>query len=91
YPPSLSLSLHSRAPSSHQLTLTLTRNRIRRALVAGSLTHRPGGRCVSSAPLRSRQPPPFHCLGFGCGVGRNRALLSDALFEPGGLVGRGQA
>uniref|UniRef100_A0A8R7R5J3 Uncharacterized protein n=1 Tax=Triticum urartu TaxID=4572 RepID=A0A8R7R5J3_TRIUA len=51
-------------------------NQIRRALVAGSLTYRPDVRRVSSPPLR-RQPPPSHCLRFGCarGLGTVRCCL----------------
>ncbi|XBH91365.1 hypothetical protein VPH35_082781 [Triticum aestivum] len=42
---------------------------IRRALVAGSLNHRPGGHRVSSTPLQRHQLPPLHWLRFGYGVG----------------------
>ena len=37
---------------------------ISQAVIAYSLTHGLGG-----LTLWCRQPPPFHCLGFGCGVG----------------------
>uniref|UniRef100_A0A8R7PKA6 Secreted protein n=1 Tax=Triticum urartu TaxID=4572 RepID=A0A8R7PKA6_TRIUA len=82
-PISLSLPLPLPLPRCGRAHL----NRIRRAQATGSLNHRPGGHRVSSTPVQRRQPPPLHWLGFGCGVGWNRMVLSGACSALGGLVG----
>jgi hypothetical protein len=68
-PQPVSLPLCVCAPA--QCTLQ-TLNKSSQALVADSPTHRPPPFYVcrfSPPPLRCRQPPPFHCVGIGCGVG----------------------